>query len=293
VNSTDVDVKALKASGIIQQRDPELFSVRLKVAGGYVVAEQLAGLARLVTDFSSEVHLTTRQGIEIPNVPLDRLDALRANLAAIGFEIGGAGPRVRTIAACPGERCKNGLIPANSLSRELHDLLSDRGMLLPHKFKIAVSGCPNGCTKPWQNDLGIMGVVDLLMDAQECNGCEACVPACPARCLSVDARHAVPAIERKEEACVLCGACADVCPTGALRRGEVGFALIVGGKMGKVPALGRLVFPFVPTWKQVLVLCDRTLDFYARHGEQGERFRVTLDRVGFDTYIAEVGPVPE
>ena len=28
---------------------------------------------------------------------------------------------------------------------------------LPHKFKIAVGGCPNNCVKPNLNDLGIIG----------------------------------------------------------------------------------------------------------------------------------------
>ena len=29
--------------------------------------------------------------------------------------------------------------------------------VLPHKFKIAVGGCPNNCVKPDLNDLGIVG----------------------------------------------------------------------------------------------------------------------------------------
>ncbi|MEK7847682.1 MAG: hypothetical protein AAB270_02030 [Chloroflexota bacterium] len=33
---------------------------------------------------------------------------------------------------------------------------------LPHKFKIAVAGCPNSCAKPQENDLGIQGVAQLL-----------------------------------------------------------------------------------------------------------------------------------
>jgi dissimilatory sulfite reductase (desulfoviridin) alpha/beta subunit len=28
---------------------------------------------------------------------------------------------------------------------------------LPHKFKIGIAGCMNGCTKPQENDLGILG----------------------------------------------------------------------------------------------------------------------------------------
>ena len=35
--------------------------------------------------------------------------------------------------------------------RAIHDVK------LPHKFKIAVGGCPNNCVKPDLNDLGVIG----------------------------------------------------------------------------------------------------------------------------------------
>ncbi|MBU1912212.1 MAG: hypothetical protein KKB22_01585, partial [Candidatus Omnitrophica bacterium] len=35
------------------------------------------------------------------------------------------------------------------------------GMDLAHKFKIAISGCPNACTRPQASEIGIHGQVDL------------------------------------------------------------------------------------------------------------------------------------
>ena len=54
-------------------------------------------------------------------------------------------------------------------------------MKLPHKFKIAVGGCPNNCVKPDLNDLGIVGQLIPNFDEDECNGCKKCsvVTACP------------------------------------------------------------------------------------------------------------------
>lgn len=52
---------------------------------------------------------------------------------------------------------------------------------LPHKFKIAVGGCPNNCVKPDLNDFGIIGQSIPANDADNCKGCISCVvvDACP------------------------------------------------------------------------------------------------------------------
>jgi dissimilatory sulfite reductase (desulfoviridin) alpha/beta subunit len=290
VSSDPVDVRGLKSAGIMQQSTPELFTVRLRIAGGRVLADQLEGLAAIATEFGDgEIHVTTRQGIEIPNVPFANVEAVRERLRELGLEIGACGPRVRTVTACPGERCRKGLVPANSLGQELDRRFFGREGL-PHKFKVTISGCTNGCTKPWENDLGIMGVVPTSLCPEACNCCRACEFACPTNCLTGGQDGEVFTVHRDEAGCINCGVCADVCPTFAWRKDDVGFAIVVGGKMGKVPALGRLTFPFVRDWEQVLALCEGTLDFYIRHGEKGERFSKTLDRVGFGTYLDEVGP---
>ena len=56
-----------------------------------------------------------------------------------------------------------------------------RAYKLPHKFKIAVGGCPNNCVKPNLNDLGIIGQRIPTYDASLCKGCKKCsvAEACP------------------------------------------------------------------------------------------------------------------
>ena len=52
-----------------------------------------------------------------------------------------------------------GLYDTQALAKEIHDrfFVGYAGVTLPHKFKIAVGGCPNNCMKPDLNDLGIVG----------------------------------------------------------------------------------------------------------------------------------------
>ena len=99
---------------------------------------------------SGHVHLTTRQGVEVPNVRLGDLDAVRGALAHAGLELAAPGNRVRNIVACPGASCRNSLIDSQAIAQRLDGL--------PHKCKIAITGCPNRCANTLANDIGIMGV---------------------------------------------------------------------------------------------------------------------------------------
>ena len=56
-----------------------------------------------------------------------------------------------------------------------------REVALPHKFKIAVGGCPNNCVKPDLNDVGIIGQRIPNVNADVCKGCKKCAieAACP------------------------------------------------------------------------------------------------------------------
>ncbi|MBO5751143.1 MAG: hypothetical protein J6R80_01925, partial [Kiritimatiellae bacterium] len=78
-----------------------------------------------------------------------------------GLETGGTGPKVRPIVSCKGTTCVFGLIDTYALSEEIHNrFYKGYGKLkLPHKFKMAVGGCPNNCVKPNLNDIGIVGAV--------------------------------------------------------------------------------------------------------------------------------------
>ena len=68
---------------------------------------------------------------------------------------------MRPVVSCKGTTCQYGLIDTFALSEEIHERFYHgySSVKLPHKFKIAVGGCPNNCVKPDLNDLGIIGPV--------------------------------------------------------------------------------------------------------------------------------------
>lgn len=81
--------------------------------------------------------------------------------------------------------CQYGLIDTFSLSKKIHErfYLGYHNVTLPHKFKIAVGGCPNNCVKPNLNDLGIIGQRIPKPDTEKCRGCKVCQIAknCPVK----------------------------------------------------------------------------------------------------------------
>jgi dissimilatory sulfite reductase (desulfoviridin) alpha/beta subunit len=151
------ELKSLKNQAMMAEKGDGLFSVRLSVVGGHLEAAQLKTIAELAERFAAaEVHLTTRQGVEIPHVPYQNLEPLRAAMERAGLRLASAGKCVRGITACPGTYCKFGQTDTQALAQKLHEKFGGRGGL-PHKFKISIAGCRHGCTKPQENDLGITG----------------------------------------------------------------------------------------------------------------------------------------
>jgi dissimilatory sulfite reductase (desulfoviridin) alpha/beta subunit len=154
-------IRAWRSRGIMQERDKDRFTIRLALVGGYLDAELMRRVAELVAQYGAgHVHLTTRQGVEIPHVPCSCVEELATRLEKAGAVLGYSGPRVRGITACPGSStCRFGQIDAQNLARQLSEYVGDRDNL-PAKFKIAVAGCPNGCTKPAENDFGVLGLAN-------------------------------------------------------------------------------------------------------------------------------------
>ncbi len=277
---TEYNVKELKSSGFMKQKEKDLFAVRLRIAGGYIQAEQLPKLAEISKKYGQgHLHLTTRQGVEIPFVHYDNLEKVRKELAEAGLEIGACGPRVRTVTACQGEICSHGLIEAQHLGKKIDETFFGRSGI-PHKFKIGITGCPNACIKPVENDFGIMGVVRKTFIKEKCNYCRLCQELCPVGAIKVEenALHYDPA------KCILCGDCIFACPSYAWEQEKAGYRIFVGGKMGKFPYLGREVFNFLEGEEKLLQLIEKTLEFYNEEGERGERFGETIVRVGLDNY---------
>ena len=70
-----VDYATLKKGGFMRQKQKNNFSLRLRVVGGTVTAAQLAKIAEVSEKYGEGyVHLTSRQGVEIPFIKLDQIE---------------------------------------------------------------------------------------------------------------------------------------------------------------------------------------------------------------------------
>ena len=155
-------------------------------------------------------------------------------------------------------------------------------MALPHKFKIAVGGCPNSCMKPSLNDFGIEAHRLPVYDLEKCRGCKKCFIAqkCPMRAIEV-----VEGKMRVEEnLCTKCGVCIEKCPFGVTPPvTKPVFAIFVGGTWGKHTRMGTRLNRFYEREELETVL-EKTLLWFKENAYVKERLGAAIDRVGVDAF---------
>lgn len=158
-----IDYAALKKGGFMRQKQKGFFSLRIQVVGGNLTAENIKAVADVAEKYGKGyVHMTSRQGIEIPFINFEDIEEVRAKLADGGVKPGVCGPRVRTVTACQGsEICPSGCIDTYSLAKKLDEHYFGRE--LPHKFKFGVTGCQNNCLKAEENDIGVKGGMEVSL----------------------------------------------------------------------------------------------------------------------------------
>lgn len=269
------DYATLKKGGFMRQKQKNNFSLRLSVVGGQVTAEQLVAITEVANQYGhGYIHLTSRQGIEIPFIKLEDIDEVKETLAKGNVTPGVCGPRVRTITACQGSAiCPNGCIETEELAQELNDRYF--GQELPHKFKFGVTGCQNNCLKAEENDLGIKGGVKVNWVQDKCISCGLCVKQCREGAITlVDG-----VIKVDNDKCNYCGRCAFSCPTDAYET-KPGYLVSFGGLFGNKINKGTAIIPFVEDKETLFRVCDAALGFFKENANPSERFKFTIDRVG-------------
>ena len=283
------EIKRLKGLGCLQdKRYDDVFNIRVITRNGKLTAAEQKVVAEASERFGSgEVTMTTRLTLEIQGVKYDDIEACIAFLQDHGLDAGGTGSKVRPVVSCKGTTCQYGLIDTFDLSEKLHErfYVGYHGVELPHKFKIAVGGCPNMCVKPDLNDLGIVGQRVPQIDLGKCRACKVCqvVKACPMGDAQVgpDGRVTID-----ESLCNHCGRCVGTCPFGAVTEGLSGYKVYIGGRWGKKTAHGRALDKIFTSEEEVMDVVERAILFFRDEGQSGERFADTVARLGFD-YVQE------
>ena len=177
ITVSEADEKRVKALGFLRNKGTNSFSGRIITVNGKITAAQNKCISEAAELFGNgNVTFTTRLTVEVQGIPYDKIEDFRAYIAKEGLVTGGTGSKVRPVVSCKGTTCQYGLIDTFALSEEIHERFYNgySDVRLPHKFKIAVGGCPNNCVKPDLNDLGIIGQMIPNFDEDLCNGCKKC-----------------------------------------------------------------------------------------------------------------------
>jgi sulfite reductase alpha subunit len=261
------------------------------------------------------------QGVRSDKVQ-DAFDAINE----LGFDLGGAGPAVRTSMSCVGAaRCEQSCYDEGRAHRTvINSFLDDiHRPALPYKFKFKFSGCPNDCMNSVQRaDLAVIGTWRDNIRTDEAlakkwfakHGMNELVNDVVARCptkaiqikeikdvrqgesISSVAVNDSQALEIDNRDCVRCMHCINVM-TGALAHGvDTGATLLCGGKRTlKIGDLmGTVIVPFMKLEtdedREALVdLGKRIVDFFAENALEHERIGETIERIGLVSFLDGVG----
>ena len=272
-----INYAELKKGGFMKQKQKGYGSLRLQVVGGNLTAENIRTVSEVAEKYGKGyVHMTSRQGIEIPFIRVEDLAEVKEALLKGGVKTGVCGPRVRTITACQGsEICPSGCIDTYTLAKELDERYFGRE--LPHKFKFGVTGCQNNCLKAEENDVGIKGGMEVEYKQNACISCGVCVKACRSGALSmVDGKVVID-----ESKCNKCGRCVKSCPTEAWV-GTPGYIVSFGGTFGNFVYKGEEIVPLIKDKDALFRVTDAAIEYFEENANPSERFRKTIERLGID-----------
>ena len=252
----------------------------------------------------------------------DAFDALNE----LGFDLGGAGPAVRTSMSCVGAaRCEQSCYDESRAHRQVINTFIDdiHRPALPYKFKFKFSGCPNDCMNSIQrSDMAVIGTWRDNMRTDEVlarkwfdkHGMNELVndviSRCPTKTIMLKEHKDVDkgakissvaisdthALEIDNSNCVRCMHCINVM-TGALAHGtDTGATILIGGKRTlKIGDLmGTVVVPFLPLkteqdYEALVDLGQKVIDFFAENALEHERTGEMIERIGLVNFLEGIG----
>ncbi len=222
-----------------------------------------------------------------------------------GFDLGGAGPCVRTAQSCVGSgRCEMSCANEHKIHRLLINNFLDEmhRPALPYKFKFKISGCPNDCMNAIERaDFAVIGTWrdDMQVDQQEVKNyvaskgrkyiTDTVISRCPTHALSLNDDDS---LEVDNHNCVRCMHCLNVMPKALSPGKDRGVSVLIGGKRTlKIgDRFGTIVAPFMKLdteedYQQLLGLAENTIDFFAENALEHERIGEMIERIGLVNFL--------
>lgn len=251
--SKDINTKILKKNAFRITKDRNKTAVRIRVPGGELKAHYLETIKNIAETFGNgTVHITTRQGFEIPGIEIDKMPEVNDIIQSLieGLDInqtdsgeGYSAAGTRNIAACIGSRvCQFANFDTSAFAQRIEKVVFPND----YHVKIALTGCPNDCIKARMHDFGIIGMTEPQYEGYRCIGCQACVNTCTKKSAGA-LKFENFKVVRDHQKCIGCGECVLKCPTGAWTRSATKlYQLVIMGRTGKKnPRIAQLFIKWV------------------------------------------------
>lgn len=269
--------------GVITERNPEFCTIRTRIPAGIITTDMLRGISDIAEKYEAPyVHITTRQTLELPHVNHNHLEEISRDLSDIGTPVGSERDEIVNITACPGiERCVFANIDSLSLAREIDRRLFGKEM--PVKIRIAISACPNACTSPMLNEIGIIGRIQPIRTPGVCTGCGTCVEYCKEKAISI--KKGVSVLNPSK--CVQCGTCVRSCPFDLLKSSGEHYLIVVGGRRGRHPRIGKKLI-IVNSQEAVVDVVEKVVQWVYRRAWSGRLLSEQLDDLQFGKFKDDI-----
>lgn len=292
----DINTKTLKKNAFRVTKERYKTAIRIRVPGGHMDVKHFDILKEIANKYGNgTVHLTTRQGFEIPHIDMKYIPEINQMIQPIieGLGINQKHPKAgydaigtRNISACIGNRvCPFGNYDTTTFARKIEEAT------FPNDFhvKIALTGCPNDCMKTRMHDFGIIGMTLPQYDSYRCISCQACVRACKKK-VTAALKFENYKVVREHTKCIGCGECVINCPTNAWTRSkEKYYKLVIMGRTGKKnPRLGQDFITWIDEESILKIILNSygfIKEFIAKDAPAGkEHVGYIVDRAGYQEF---------
>jgi len=226
-----------------------------------------------------------------------------------GFDLGGAGPCVRTSQSCVGSaRCEQSCANEHKIHRMLVNNFTDdvHRPALPYKFKFKISGCPNDCMNAIErSDFAVIGTWrdEIVIEQDQWKKyvdkkgrqhvIDNIITRCPTKCMSLTNDDTLEIDDRN---CVKCMHCLNVVPSALSPGEDRGVSVLIGGKRTlKIGDLmGTVIVPFMKLdteadYERLVELAESSIDFWAENGLEHERCGEMIERIGLVNFLDGIG----
>lgn len=225
-----------------------------------------------------------------------------------GWDLGGAGPCVRTAMSCVGaSRCEMSCANEHGIHRHLVNNFTDdvHRPALPYKFKFKVSGCPNDCQNAIERaDMAVIGTWrdEMKVDQEAIKAYlgtkgrqyinDNVITRCPTNALTLNDDDTLTVDNHN---CVRCMHCLNVLPKALHPGDDKGVTILIGGKrtlkIGDM--MGTVVVPFKKLeteedYETLIEMAEEIIDFWAENGLEHERCGEMIERIGLVNFLEGV-----